>query len=145
MASHLTQSFGWIALAGGVITLAIAITSKWSHKRQSQWICVPGIVSTSEVTFDGELYDPTVTYSYTVSGRQFIGRVVRSGLVCFNWRGPAERICKRYAPGMKVQVYVDQNNPSSAVLEPGGDRAFQPLLFAAAAILSLVGLLVLAA
>ena len=143
MASLLLQGFGWAALAGGMITLAIGVTFKQRAKQQSRWISVPGLVATSEVKFDGELFTPLVTYSYTVSGQQFTGDVVRSGLVCFNWRGPAERMCERYAAGTTVRVYVDESDPSAAVLEPGGDRAFRPFMFAVAAVLFVIGLVVL--
>ena len=82
-----------------------------------------------------------MTYRYEFGGQQLVGNTVRSGLVSYNWRGPAERICERYAVNSKIRVYVDPRQPSRAVLEPGRDRKFLALMGAVGAVFLLVGLL----
>jgi hypothetical protein len=138
------DSVGWFALVVGVSTLVVGLSRRSKSRSQLSWKPVLGAIATSEVRYDGELYVPSVTYSYEFAGQHHIGDTVRSGLASYNWRAPAERICKKYAVNAEVHVYVDPREPSHAVLEPGGDRSFLPLMCTLGAFFGLIGLLLLA-
>ena len=133
----------WLVLSVGVVTVIVATLGRSRFKVQEGWIETRGVVTASGVTLRDELFAPEIRYSYAVSGQDFVGETVRSGLVCYNWRGPAEKICKRYAVGTPVRVYVDPKDPTNAVLERGGDRVFTPLLYGVAALLIVVAGLLL--
>jgi hypothetical protein len=138
MSSRL-DGLAWLVLIGGIVSFVIGIKNWTRAKKQLHWMSVPGTITGSEVKYDGELYVPTVTYCYEIGGQQLEGSTVKSGLVSTNWRGPAERICARYAVSTAVRVYVDTHEPSRSVLEPGGDRAFLPLICVVSALLVAVG------
>lgn len=144
MSSAAWDIVAWIALIAGVATLVVGIKARSKAQVQVDWVSVPGTVTSSEVKYDGELYVPAVTYRYEVAGQQLIGNTVKSGLVSYNWRGPAERICERYAVNAEVRVHVDSRDPSRAVLEPGGDKAYLPLICAVSGLLLVFGILLLA-
>jgi hypothetical protein len=144
MSSASGDMAAWLALIAGVVTLAVGIRARSRAKREADWVSVPGTVTSSEVRHDGELYVAAVTYRYEVAGQQLIGSTVKSGLVSYNWRGPAKRICERYAVDAEVRVHVDARDPSRAVLEPAGDRAFLPLICAVSALFLAIGILLLA-
>ena len=144
MISGASDIVAWLALIAGVASLVVGVRVRSKAKGQVAWVSVPGTVTSSEVKYDGELYVPAVTYRYEVAGQQHIGNTVKSGLVSYNWRGPAERICTRYAIIAEVRVHVDARDPSQAVLEPGGDGAYLALICAVSALLLLSGFLLLA-
>ena len=144
MSSESWDIVAWLALIAGVTTLVVGFKARSKAKRQVDWVSVPGTVTSSEVKYDGELYVPAVTYRYEVAGQQLIGNTVKSGLVSYNWRGPAKRICERYAVNAEVRVHVDARDPSHAVLEPGGDTAYLPLVCAVSALFLAIGILLLA-
>jgi hypothetical protein len=138
------EPIAWLILAAGTVTIVVARASKSRYRLQESWKEVPGVVASSEVKRTDELYVPEVCYTYSVSEEEFVGDTVRSGLICHNWSGPAEKICARYAAGTPVSVYVNPSNPANAVLERGGDRGFGPVLYAVATLLILVASAMLA-
>lgn len=65
-----------------------------------------------------------VTYTYSVSERQFTGHNLRWGS---NYRlslASAREEAGRYPVGAEVTVYYDPDSPKMAVLEPGFNRHF---------------------
>lgn len=68
---------------------------------------------------------------------------MRTGLVTYNWQGPANRLCEKYPVGARVPVFVSISDPAVAVLERGGDSAFLPVILIVAVFFALVGLALL--
>jgi hypothetical protein len=72
---------------------------------------------------DAHTYRPRVEYSYTVDGQEHVGSRVFFG--AHEWRGGssefAEWLLIEYPVGTKVQVFVDPNDTTEAVLERGRD------------------------
>jgi hypothetical protein len=105
---------------------------------------VIGRVLVSKVDFDGEDYRPTVEYVYCHNSIEYRGDKIRSLLAIYNFKGPAKRLCARYPSGAAVDVYLDPNNPSHSVLEPGGDAWLRGLGFLVSLLLIVLGALLVA-
>jgi hypothetical protein len=58
-------------------------------------------------------------------------------------RGSAERLISQYKIGTQVQVFVDPAHATEAVLRPGGDPGFLPLMLAFALLPLVVGIAML--
>jgi hypothetical protein len=144
MTSLMTKALGCIVAVTGVAVLVSGFRSRNSAKQELQWDSTQGVIESSTIKWDGRLYVPVIKYNYEIAGRRFEGTEVRTGLVCYNWRGPAERICEQYFVGAQVPVFVDRHDHSIAVLEAGGDRKYLPLLAAIGFFLSVVGLALVA-
>ncbi len=130
---------GVACLLLAVATLVIGVVVTSLAKRQTNWIKTTGRVVSSEAALDGEEYAPFIRYEYRWEPGSYVGTKVRSGLVRYNWRGPADRLCSRYPAGAQVSVFVNPEDPSDSVLEPGGDSALVPLLICVGGIFALVG------
>jgi len=121
-----------LVLVGGVLLSRGA-------QRQKTWLRTEGRVLDSSLTL-GEYWYPRVSYEYTHDGRAFRSERIRSLEIAMNWRAPAAKDIDRYPPGKTVTVYVNPNDPCSAVLEPGGHGWFLPFIFSFSAFLLLLGL-----
>jgi hypothetical protein len=78
--------------------------------------------------FDLEDYRPVIEYTYEVDGVTYIGSTIVSGLITFNWKGPATRLIKRFPVEARVPVFVDPANPRRAALQPGMDKNLPVIL-----------------
>jgi Protein of unknown function (DUF3592) len=108
-------------------------------QKQKMWLPIEGRILESSITL-GRYWYPRVSYAYTHGGREFRGDRIRSLEISMNWRSPAGNDIDRYPPGKLVTVYVNPDDPYSAVLEPGGHWWFLPFTFSFAAILLFFGL-----
>jgi hypothetical protein len=130
----------WICLAAAAVIVVLAHVTHIRAQRQLDWRRVAGQVLRSEVKWDGELYAPEVTYEYSYNNAKYTNSKIRSGLLSFNWRGPAERLCERYRAKSAIQVLVNPADPTDAVLEPAGGAGFVALAYIIAAIFVIVAL-----
>ncbi len=130
---------GWTLVIVGVVLPPMALFALKRWTAQTPWIATPALVIESSVANEGEEFAPRIRYEYDVGGQTFRGSVIRSGLVTYNWKAPAERLCQKYSAGASVTAYVDPKNPGNAVLETGGDARLIPLSFAAGIGLIVVG------
>jgi hypothetical protein len=131
---------GWILIIGSVVILAVAVYF-WSRvSQQSSWSEGRARIIQSSVSYDWELYRSDIQYEYTVGGNTRIGEKVRSGMLQYNWRGPAARTCAKYPVGSEHPVFFDEGDPTDAVLETGGDAGFVPLALVVGGVFLLVGL-----
>lgn len=64
-------------------------------------------------------YNPTVNYSYSVAGTEFLGNRLRFGNPHCSNRNKAEAAIAPYAVGASVVVHYNPVKPSDAVLETG--------------------------
>jgi len=123
------HAFAWIWLIIGIVFLPAAHVLRAGAKQQNGWIPVQGSILSSEVRFNGEEYFPCVQYEYKYEGEVFRGTLIRSGLITYNWKGPAKRVCANYPVGAVTTVHVNPADPSRAVLEPGGDINWLPFAY----------------
>ncbi|MFH2052469.1 MAG: DUF3592 domain-containing protein [bacterium] len=92
-------------------------------KASEGWPTVTGTIISSRTQTrqtDGKNeYMPSLSYSYTVEGRNLVGSRITASEVYQKNRQSAEEIVRRYAVGTEVQVHYDPEAPERAVLEPG--------------------------
>lgn len=131
---------GILLVVMGFTIVCVAICFYRLAQRQRQWMIVPGTIVNSAVRFEIRYFDPVVDYIYEVNGQRYGGWKIRSGMVHANWRGPADRLVSRYPKDAAVDVYVNPKNPQDAVLEPGGDWYFLPLVVFCAGLCSFIGI-----
>jgi len=113
-----------LVVLGGVLGLLAMLMARRS-KSESGWPCVTGRVTASSVVRTVDGYMPSVTYEYTHSGALHRGTKIRSAALEFNWAAPAERDVAKYAIDKDVQVFLDPENPSESVLEPGSTSGYR--------------------
>jgi hypothetical protein len=129
-----------MCLAAAVVIVVLAHLTHIRAQRQLDWLRVAGRVLRSEAKWDGELYEPEVTYEYSYNDAKYTSSQIRSGLLTYNWRGPAERLCERYPANSAIQVLINPVDPTDAVLEPAGGAGFVALAYVIAAIFVIVSL-----
>ena len=134
---------GWVALISGLAILGVAVLLRLASATQDNWRQVAGQITHSEVTDAYDFFLPDIRFSYEVDGRDYLGNVVRTGLLAYNWRGPATALCKKYPKGSTIPVFVSASDPASAVLEPGGGSALIAVLFTISGITLIVGVVLL--
>jgi hypothetical protein len=139
-ASPLVAAYRWIAtgrrrlllggLLFGLLLVAVGITivspglvdirDGWASR---SWPTVPGLVTGSTVRADDSddlpEYRVSVTYEYSVDGRQYVGRHIGILDEVYSDSQPARDEAAQYPVGASVDVYYSPEDPSSAVLEPG--------------------------
>lgn len=130
---------GYALICIGLLLPVAVIYGFNRPERERQWLKTIGIVVTSRVDYDGELYRPRVEYAYQLEGLEYHAQTVRSFGLMFNFKGPAEKVCSRYPVGAKVDVFADPDDPRQAVLEPGGDGALIPATLGVSLLLVLLG------
>lgn len=132
----------WLGVVPVFVGLVIAVVTMRKYRAaqaQFSWRVVPGEIISSSVHFTWDYYDPVIEFRYTVDGKRLQGTKVRTGAVSTNWRGPAAQLVAKYPPGTAVEVYVNPDNPRDAVLEPGTDPRFVPVMFFLSGLLSFGG------
>jgi hypothetical protein len=125
-----------IAIATGIVALIAGARGTWLARRAKAtmaWRPVSGTITRCALQHDvqprvgsaqpdAHTYRPRVEYSYTVDGQEHVGSRVFFG--AHEWRGGssefAEWLLIEYPVGTKVQVFVDPNDTTEAVLERGG-------------------------
>jgi Protein of unknown function (DUF3592) len=130
---------GLLVLAIATGLLATALYIKVNASRQIGWCMGRCRMVQSEVLNLYETYKPIIRFEYSFGGDTLRGKKIRSGLLQYNWRAPAERLCSRYSVGSEHNLYINEDDPTDAVLEPGGDRVLLPVTVLAFALLSVLG------
>jgi len=137
--------FGAFMVLAGALAPPIGIFFWNSVRKQLGWVPVRGVICVSEVRWDGEDYRAHVEYTYSYREREFRSTRVRSLRAVANWRGPAQRVARKYPPGTEITVFIDPENPRESVLEPGVSRMFLPTLLIVSAVVLVLGLRALGA
>jgi hypothetical protein len=120
--------------AGGIVfviaILAIVAISIYLARRRAKrrnraaqsWPTIEGKILTSKVLQNSDSesepgdYRASVTYSYTLNGKDYKGR--RIGFLTFaSTQQKAAAVAARYLPGASVMVHYDPANPKDSVLE----------------------------
>ena len=131
---------GWLLVASGAVFPALGVYVNSRASRQSLWAKERCRIVRSVVVNLYETYKADVQFEYTFSGAKLTGSTIKSGLLQYNWRSPAERLCAKYPVGSECTVYVNPANPDDAVLEPGGDKFSIVVVVLISAFLGLFGL-----
>ena len=118
--SHLPYLiFGVFATLIGVWLLVKAIRQMRLGQRSHAWPTVPGCVTHAAVESDYESEVVNVEYRYKVKGVEYSGDVLQTGHPAKS-RAQNRALLDRYAVGTEVEVHYDSDDPSTAVLIPGG-------------------------
>jgi hypothetical protein len=134
---------GWLLLAIATGLLATALYIKVNASRQIGWRIGRCRIVQPEVVNLYETYKPIIRFEYSFGGGTLLGEKIRSGLLQYNWRAPAERLCSQYPVGSEHKLYINEDDPTDAVLEPGGDRVLLPVTVLAFGLLSVLGVSIL--
>ena len=136
---------GWLLIASAAVFPALGIYLNNRASRQSVWPKHRCRIIRSVVVNLHETYKADVQFEYAVSGATLTGTTIKSGLLQYNWRSPAERLCAKYPVGSECTVHVNPANPNDAVLEPGGDKFSIVAIVLISAFLGLLGLAIVGA
>ena len=136
---------GWLLIASAAAFLALGIYLNSRASSQSLWPKQQCRIVRSEVVNLYDTYKADVQFEYVVSGATLTGTTIRSQLLQYSWRSPAERLCAKYRVGSEFTLYVNPANPNDAVLEPGGDNHSFVAIALISAFLGLLGLTIVGA
>lgn len=135
--NHTPNKWAWGAglLAFGAFILLSVFARLWRDNRAiANWPSVEGrIVSSVIEAFDGGIrrrrvlapteivssWTPTIDYTFTVAGREYVSRNLRRGTRVGGSEKWAQAIAERYPAGAKVRVLYDPANPEDCCLETG--------------------------
>jgi len=138
-----STQFLWTQVAAGISTLLFGgmlfnlIRLRGRIGAAAGWTSVEGVIIASDVKAppahaSDDLNDatPVVQYRYRVGDREFEGDRTRIGGEPLTTRTLASRLAARYPVGAIVDVHVDPNDPTNAVLDPSetGNLAAQTAL-----------------
>jgi hypothetical protein len=118
--------FGAIFLTVGIIPIWLAVRTFAKDRAIARWPRAPGRMTVSRVSShtrsekDQQGYyrrytyhDPVVEYTYTVGGRELVGKQLTRVAVS----STSMPDLSRYPEGQDVSVYYDPNDPTIAYLE----------------------------
>ncbi len=117
---------------GGMVVLYRGIQALKVARASEAWPLVRGRVTVSEVTevhsrdIDRRprlYFKPRVRFRYRVEGEKYWSETLTTVEVSSNSRDMAEEVVRRYPKGSDVDVYVNPQDPSIAVLERDGSAA----------------------
>ena len=100
------------------VLLVVGLLGIVAGRKQATWMRVSGRVVRSKVEYRGEEFAADIVYSYQHNHIEYTGDTVSFPQFVYNWRGPAERICRRYPEGATINVYLNPQDPKRSVLEP---------------------------
>jgi hypothetical protein len=95
--------------------------------RMKSWPVTPGRVTQSDMIVrdtsyrgvKGHSYEPVVAYNYSVAGRVYTSKQVKSINLMFGDPGGSESRLAQYPVGKEIDVYYNPAKPADAVLEQG--------------------------
>lgn len=121
--------FGLLFTLGLLFMTGFGAFVSWRSTATDKWPVVEGRVVESLVESKRERkssgsgtkqrYTPRVTYTYSVSGREFTSDRIGVVTTSYGSRSKADAISSRYPKGGTIQVHHDPKDPSSAYLETG--------------------------
>jgi len=137
------QLIGYASICIGILLPVGAFYAGSISTRERRWVKVTGRITSTDVEYDGELYRPRVRYLYRYNDIEHSGKTIRSYGLLYNFKQPAERLCACYPVGANVDVFVDPDDPSRSVLEPGGDSKLLPVAVVVSLFLIMLGVLLI--
>lgn len=131
--------FGLSMLGIGTCVLTWAMYQSRRAKSQFTWDREPATVTNATLEL-GKGFYANIEYEYFHKGRRIRSNQLHTLEVSLPWPSSAQRTIDKYPVGSVISVYVDPNDPSNAVIEPGGDPKHLPLFITIAAFVFLAGL-----
>lgn len=116
--------FGVVATLVGVWFLVKAVREWRLGESSLAWPTAPGRVTHIELKPCDDTETFHVEYRFKVDGVRYHGDVLQMGHPPLS-KARNEALMNRYAVGTEVEVYYDPDDPSTAVLIPGGGRKIQ--------------------
>jgi hypothetical protein len=121
-------SFGFICAAVGGFSLWSGIKAIAYSKQIVNWPTTQGVVLTSIIGImgltRGRTYVPTIKYSYTIIGQNYVGTHITLGT---EWNSSSSKKAdakqQQYPIGQPCRVYYNPNDPAEAALEPASGRS----------------------
>lgn len=142
--------YGIAMTAAGIICFIIGRNTLKTARASKKWPAVQGKITSSgtaqmNTLQGGPAYAASVKYEYEVDGKKYNADRISMGQYGTGGGGHAKAEAAKYPAGKTVAVHYDPQNPSQAVLEPGGAVFTSVFLLFFAVILAPVGLLFLIA
>jgi hypothetical protein len=139
------DNFGWnqpvtflqsVAMLGAMcfpIAVFLFASARWTlalARASSAWPTTAGVVRESSVgTRRGSLrtvYWHALRYTYEVDGRSYDGDQAQFGPPNVTNKALVETVASRYAPGARVTVHYEPDDPATSTLETSDEMARQP-------------------
>jgi len=90
---------------------------------QDKWAQTEGTITSGEVisfrSSGQNMYRASLTYNYTVEGKEFHSDAIHSGTSSTSFKYFPQRKIDKHPAGSKVPVFYNPDQPSEALLEPG--------------------------
>lgn len=140
--------YGIAMTAAGVICFIMGRNTLRTARASKKWPTVQGTITSSGTVLmntlqGGPATAASVKYEYEVEGKKYSADRISMGQYGTGGGGHAKAEAAKYPEGKTVEVHYDPQNPSQAVLEPGGAIFTSVFLLSFAAMLFPVGLLFL--
>ena len=114
------SSSSWPVTQGEILTSVVDKKETSTRSKKSRNLRINGSgISVSNKSKKGHSYEALVSYSYSVSGEEYVGKRTAFGAITKGGQGRAEAICERYPVGSQVDVHYDPDDVESATLEVG--------------------------
>jgi len=125
--------------------------ASWAKAREMDpWVAVEGTILSSDVRvyqfseISRPAFFPAIRYRYEFGGSSHVGERIRRIPVRSAHRDKAERWVARYPSGRRVQIYVNPEKPSEAVLKRDSQAALYAIWFPALFVVGGAGMAVAA-
>jgi hypothetical protein len=114
------SSSSWPVTQGEILTSVVDKKETSTRSKKSRNLRIKGSgISVSNKSEKSYSYEALVSYSYSVSGEEYVGKRIAFGAITKGGRGRAETICESYPVGSQVKVHYDPDDAGSATLEVG--------------------------
>ncbi len=122
---------GWALLVCGVLMLVAGLYSWRRFAASVRWPTTPGSITSSSVAkvllfpvfpFLLWAHKASITYRYTVGGKEYRSTGIGNGGGMFLDEGRAQQLVREYPQGSEVTVYYDPHRPRYGLLRPGTGR-----------------------
>ena len=103
-----------------ILFVAKSVEISKKQKLSRSWIPVSATIVQSEVTSHGDQYYPRIEYKYAIDGKKYKCRRIRINESWnFSFASQAEEVIRSYKISARVTAYVNPENHTEAILEPG--------------------------
>lgn len=121
---------GFLLLVLGLFFFSLTLGQVREDLQHRRWLETPCVVTSVKSSNDGESYHLTITYTYSVAGREFTSSqysASKKTLVCskLSQRNKAE---EKFKKGATAVCYVNPHDSSDAILDRSSTSLF-PLIF----------------
>jgi hypothetical protein len=108
-----------LGLGTGLLAALRPLRSIWLGRRSLAWARRSAVVTVSAVDRESNIYYPNVIYAYSVGGREYTDGTysfAKGDAATKQW---CTEFVQRHPVGATIQIYVNPEEPSESVIEPG--------------------------